>query len=140
MRIIIYIYACLSLSCDIFCADILIELKAFDIYQAYENNNLKEFMSAVEIYQLDLNQINKNGFSLAHLAAREGKNDWLAALNMLEADLDKPDQGLRGWPPIAWAISTGKINTVKLLLGYGVPLVIPSGRSTRCRRVALNDS
>lgn len=132
-RIILWhILACLLWSYDIFSSDYScekdIELKSFDLYLVYRNNNLKQFLEAVEVLHVDINQIDHNGFSLAHLAAREGKIDWLAVLNWLKADLEEPDQSLMGWPPIAWAISAGQKNAVQLLLHYGVPLVVPSGQ------------
>lgn len=96
-------------------------------HSIYKKNNIKKFIREAEIFELEVNQYDQNGFSIAHLATREGKSDWLAVLNWLKADLDEPDQSLTGWPPIAWAISAGQINTVKLLLHYGVPLVFPGG-------------
>jgi ankyrin repeat protein len=105
-----------------------IEMQSFDMFLSYKNNNLKQFVDSAEIIPININQVDQHGFSLAHRAAREGKIDWLAVLNWLQADLEEPDQGARGWPPIAWAISMGQKNVVQLLLHYGVSLVMPNAR------------
>lgn len=102
------------------------ELDNFDVHHIYDHNNINLFIKAVDSFDLDIDELDENGFSVAHRAAKENKIEWLALLNWLHADLNKRDKNCTGWTPIEWAISSGNKNSVQLLLHYGVPLVRPT--------------
>lgn len=101
------------------------ELEDFGVHFLYKKGDINSFINAIEKLNLDPDAYNDFGFGIAHLAARDGKNEWLAVLHWLKADLNAKDH-IKNWTPITWAIFAGQKNTLSLLLNFGLPLVRPS--------------
>jgi len=64
-----------------------------------------------------VNTPRRDGMTLLHHAAREGRLDWAAALLALGADVNAEDEG--GWTPLFHATVNGHARLVTLLRRHG---------------------
>jgi ankyrin repeat protein len=94
----------------------------FSVHNLYKKYTVDDFIMRVKADKLDVNKADKHGFCLVHLAAREGKIDWLAALFMLGADLELRDESHTRWTPQAWALATNNPNVFRLLAHFRMTL------------------
>ena len=128
-KILIFLFFGLSFKLSAAQADTDIELDEFGVNFLYKKGDLPFFIRSVQKLKLDVDESDEAGLRVAHWAAREGKNDWIAVLHWLGADLESPD-GSQNWAPIAWAAYRCQKRTLELLLNYGVPLERPSYKTS----------
>jgi hypothetical protein len=93
------------------------ELDDFNIHKLYEAKNINLFIKYMDDFDVD--EANKFGMRVAHLAARDGNILWLAALRCANADLEAPSNGRNvHWTPAQWAHAAGHRKALTLLLHY----------------------
>jgi ankyrin repeat protein len=112
-------FSMLVLSCALF------GLEGISLHAYYNNNDKEGFRAAVTYGGFDVDQENEFGQTVLHLAAKDGKLDWITMLHSLKASMEKEDSR-NNWTPIRWAMSAGHYQAFKLLKENGAKIIRPT--------------